>query len=145
MITSTASHGFPPSNDARAASTATYGGVAPAEPIPAGWNPARYSCQSPDAPPQAGRSAPPLTGLGPSSERPATRAISKSPANSSTPGLVRMRCAKPVSTSSVSSSFGSSIAWWLPAVSSWLDLDSAFETNSTSRIRDRPRGRSECS
>ena len=41
-----ASHGLPPSSVASAAMTATYGGAELADPIPAGWNPCRYSCHS---------------------------------------------------------------------------------------------------
>ncbi len=99
MMTSMASQGLPPSTVASAAMTATYGGVELAEPIPAGWKPWRYSCQSPDAPPQAGVSAPPVSVPAPSSERSAMSATTVSPATSRTPGWVRIRCASPLSTS----------------------------------------------
>ena len=131
-MTSTASQGFPPSSVASSAITATYGGVLAAVPIPAGWKPCRYSDHSPDAPPQAGTSAPPPSGLELSSERSATRAIVVRTRNSSTPGLVSTRCTMPVSTSSESSSMGSSVAWWLPTTSTGRDFDSAPVANSAS-------------
>ena len=109
-ITSTASHGLPPSTVASAAITARYGGALLPEPTPTGWNPWRYSCQSPDAPPQAGMSAPPPSGPGASSDRSATRDITVRAMKSSTPGWVRMRCTRPVSVSRKSASSGSSVA-----------------------------------
>src|SRR5712692_5228822 len=85
-ITSTASHGLPAMIVASVAITARYGGALVAEPIPVGWKPCRYKCQSPAAPPDAGTSAPPPSVPGPSSERSATSAITVSPTKSSTPG-----------------------------------------------------------
>ncbi len=109
-ITSTASHGLPPSTVARAATTAMYGGALLPEPIPDGWKPCRYSCHRPDTPPQAGTRAPPPRGPPLSNDRPATSATSVRPRKSATPGWVRMRCARPVSMSRESSSVGSSVA-----------------------------------
>ena len=140
MMTSIASQGLPPSSGRQRASTATYGGVLLAEPIPAGWNPCRYSCHSPDAPPQAGTSAPPPAARRAAASAPPPARSMVSPRNSSTPGLVRIRCANPLSTSSESSSVGSSVAWWLPAVSIWVETSTALlaANSATSRAADRP-------
>ena len=109
-ITSTASHGLPPSTVASTASSATYGGAFAPVPMLTGWKPWKYSCHRAETPPQAGTSAPPPSGVEPSSDRSATRATTVRVRNSSTPGLVSRRCARPVSTSSESSSEGSSVA-----------------------------------
>src|SRR5215471_19049494 len=118
-------------------------GVPAAVPIPAGWKPCRYSAHRSDAPPQAGTSAPPLSGLELSSERSATRAIVVRTRNSSTPGLVSTRCTMPLSTSSESSSVGSSVAWWLPTMSTGRDFDSAPVAISASLRAEWPGGTSE--
>ena len=117
-----ASQGLPPSTVASTAISATYGGVLLAEPMPTGWKLCRYSCHSPDTPPNAGLSAPPVSVPAVISRRSAATVITVSAANSSTPGLVRIRCANPVSVSRYSSSSGSSVAWWLPAVSIWVEV-----------------------
>jgi hypothetical protein len=77
-----------------------------------------------------------------SRERSATKVIAVSARNSSTPGLVSRRCTRPVSTSSESSSVGSSVAWWLPTMSTGSFFDSAPVANSASRRSDRPAGTS---
>ena len=99
MMTSMASHGLPPSTVASAAITATYGGVPLTEPMPTGWKPCRYSCHSADAPPHAGVSAPPVSVPALSSERSAASATTVSAATRRIPGLVRIRCVSPLSTS----------------------------------------------
>ncbi len=112
-----------------------------AEPAPTAWNPARYSLPSPDAPPQAGSSAPPPSGPAPSSDRSDTSAITVSAVNSRTPGLVRIRWASPESVSSESSSDGSSDAWCAPTASARDDDgDSVAAANSASLRSDLPRG-----
>ena len=62
--------------------------------------------------------------------------------NSSTHGLVSTRCTTPVSTSSESSSKGSSVAWWLPTMSTGRDFDSAPMANSARLRNEWPGGTS---
>ena len=138
--TSTASHAWPPSTVASAATTARYGGAEAVEPTPTAWKPARYSAHSREAEPHAGTSAPPPSGLVPSSLRSATSAITVSATKSWTPGLAMIRRATDCVSTNCSSSGSSEAAWCMPPEACGGPLDSSPAMSSARWARVRPGG-----